>query len=52
MCTCIYKSVGLLIKSCDNIHGMTYITEIVLSCIVIKTLDISIIQMANYYLTL
>ena len=37
MCTCIYKIVSLL-KSYDNIHGMTYTTKIMLSGIVkIKT---------------
>ena len=30
ICTCIYKIVSLL-KSYDNIHGMTYTTKIMLS---------------------
>ena len=29
ICTCIYKIVNLL-KSYENIHGMTYITKIML----------------------
>ena len=37
ICTCIYKIVNLL-KSYDNIHGMTYTTKIMLSDIAkIKT---------------
>ena len=37
ICTCIYKIVSLL-KSYDNIHGMTYTTKIMLSGIAkIKT---------------
>ena len=37
ICTCIYKIVDLL-KSYDNIHGMTYTTKIMLSGIAkIKT---------------
>ena len=37
ICTCIYKIVNLL-KSYDNIHGMTYTTKIMLSGIAkIKT---------------
>ena len=37
ICTCIYKIVSLL-KSNDNIHGMAYITKIMLSGIAkIKT---------------
>ena len=37
ICTCIYKIVNLL-KSHDNIHGMTYTTKIMLSGIAkIKT---------------
>ena len=30
ICTCIYKTVNLL-RSYDNIHGMTYTTKIMLS---------------------
>ena len=36
ICTCIYKNVNLL-KSYDNIHGMTYTTKIML-------IDIAIIK--------
>ena len=37
ICTCIYK-IGNLLKSYDNIHGITYTTKIMLSGIaIIKT---------------
>ena len=42
--TCIYKIVNLL-KSYDNIHGMTYTTKIMLSGIAILKLGISIIRL-------
>ena len=42
ICTCIYKIVSLL-KSYDNIHGMTYTTKIMLSGIAKIKLGISII---------
>ena len=46
ICTCIYKIVSLL-KSYDNIHGMTYTTKIMLSGIAkIKT---GYFDNINYY---